>query len=423
MNSYSQSAIRKDLRYRKIPFLISTMLFLTPLGFYVGDWQINIVDSVVNDRSYSHNTTVPLLPLVLFLVYLLRMRIKGGVALEDILLISTYMWLCIAYSVSYIGGKSPSTLALIDNLTYVLPYLIGRSINWNTFLYLRHALLYSVVLCVAVLYVLTLFKSGGLSERIYSVYRSVNEYRNYIPVVLYSVVFILLSGMVGSLSKKQKLVCTVSLALFVVVSWSRTGILFGTLLLLFGFKKYFGVRVHGVLFALFVLIVAIVFLFQSGLYLVFADTVIGSRLIATGEVLDGDVRRLRYMQEGIERLFSSPLFGDAYVASLYYSPQGELYSEPRMFTPHNQLLEIGVRAGLVPMILFVWLMVIFATRMFKYSGPVGLIGLLAFCSLLSGFGQNVLTNYSGYFLWFIFGVGVSTRPRIKKNQRSRKVVL
>jgi O-antigen ligase len=135
-------------------------------------------------------------------------------------------------------------------------------------------------------------------------------------------------------------------------------------------------------------------------------------LEAAGAADESLVVRLFSLTLALETIATNPIAGTMYVASL----EDDAFVERRIPNPHNQYLAYAVRGGLVALLLFVVILVLWQRRMFALarrgataatrSAAGGLAVTFLGVSLISNmFQDNFVQPYSACLLWFLLGVG------------------
>ncbi len=107
------------------------------------------------------------------------------------------------------------------------------------------------------------------------------------------------------------------------------------------------------------------------------------------------------------------------VAGLMYVARSEdLRGIRHIANPHNQYLTYGIRGGIMSLLVFVWIVVVFLRRLWRTlrcpssdlvrTLAVGLFSVfLGVCLVSNVFQDNFTQPYSGFLLWLLMGVGES----------------
>jgi len=123
------------------------------------------------------------------------------------------------------------------------------------------------------------------------------------------------------------------------------------------------------------------------------------------------IERQFNMSLAVETISRNPLIGQAYVTG------GEnALNQRTIANPHNQYLTYAVRGGIISMLVYVWILVLFLKRIFlllvKASTAlmrtfgIALFSVFLGVSLVSNMLQDNFTQpYSGFLLCFLMGVG------------------
>lgn len=122
------------------------------------------------------------------------------------------------------------------------------------------------------------------------------------------------------------------------------------------------------------------------------------------------VERLLNMSLAIDTILHNPLIGQAYVTV------ENILDQRVVANPHNQYLTYAVRGGVLSLLLYLWILVLFLRRLFRLrkSGSTPLVKVLSTALLSVFLGVALVSNmlqdnftqpYSGFLLFFLMGVG------------------
>lgn len=120
--------------------------------------------------------------------------------------------------------------------------------------------------------------------------------------------------------------------------------------------------------------------------------------------------RLNNVRLAIRDIVTNPVTGRAYVPGIVDSQGGR-----HIANPHNQYLTYAVRAGLVPLLIFLWILFLVHKRLYLLvrdsASPtvamlaIGLLSVFVGVAAVSNlFQDNFIQPYSALLLWFLMGV-------------------
>ncbi len=419
-------------------------LSVVPVAIYLETRQLNISNFLFGPDifklryvsiSLSH-AALALAALVLLPAFFLR-EITRLHATDYVLL-----FIGMAMTASLIAGAGSgedgqvSYLAYLKSILFLPAYFIGRSVPP---LMLPRLLL--VVIFANLVFLLSLLVYG-LSSGAYNptsplaytrtISASIFEFRNLYPAIAYaSLLLCLLFYRYYGRPVRVFLWLNILLVLWLLsIAWSRSAVLILVQSLVFtGFASLvLQPRLEKLVLTLTLILLAalaigLIFLIPEA-YLPHISIL--SRLDEGTQ--SGTDNRFEYMRLGIAKILENPLFGERFIPTFHTSPSGEIYDNPRLFTPHNQYLDFGLRGGLLAMLAIILFHLLFPWRIlyaaYKEKEPFirsFLIFIFAFAAalILGNFGQNYfIQSASAFFIWFFFGIAVTcTDSKMALNQR------
>jgi O-antigen ligase len=120
--------------------------------------------------------------------------------------------------------------------------------------------------------------------------------------------------------------------------------------------------------------------------------------------------RVRQLSFGLEVLLQNPIAGQMYMAQDMGGGLREITN------PHNQYVTYAVRGGVISLLVYLWILVVFLQRLWRLArnAPTplmrtlgkGLFSVFLGVALISNMLQDNFTQpYSGFLLFFLMGVG------------------
>ena len=89
------------------------------------------------------------------------------------------------------------------------------------------------------------------------------------------------------------------------------------------------------------------------------EGVLGQRSQNASDLAIADGTRIDVANGALNRLLSSPLFGDTFIPSTHFTAGGKLTAQPILYPSHNQYLDVGLRAGVAAIIIVLGILVVF----------------------------------------------------------------
>ncbi|MFK7769248.1 MAG: O-antigen ligase family protein [Mariniblastus sp.] len=205
---------------------------------------------------------------------------------------------------------------------------------------------------------------GNLIKDIQKLSMVLPQFRNYFPFTLaLSFAFVLF---VGQSFRNKQLYWGAILAhvAFMIINWSRTGWVMFLVVVMFRNKKpSFGIVLLACAGTLFVLSQ----MGDTSDDSLFQKTVIAKRVGNVKGRQQGDGNRAHYAMEAITFIGESPIVGRMFVPERAETSGGKAFAVPKLYLPHNQFLDFGLKGGLVGMLSFVALLGISFVRANRYK--------------------------------------------------------
>lgn len=268
----------------------------------------------------------------------------------------------------------------------------------------------------------------------------ISKFKRYYPTILSVVSTLYLSKGIFARIQPSARLFNVGVSLFIGLTipfiWSRSAVattLLGWVMLAFSglLKKRISRKALHFSFVILGLVITLM------LVLLTSDTKVSHRFRAMfeheNEIASSDMRRLGANIKGIQDGVLQPL-GNMYIPKMQYTVGGFPYAFPRIGMPENAYLDYAIKAGPIPLILFLGIFVkILLMNQALLNLPLGINiqenarwvyhGLWASFIALgfwSNFTQlNFTEPYTAFFFWFLFGALVvfyqSTKSLKNKN--------
>ena len=250
---------------------------------------------------------------------------------------------------------------------------------------------------------------GNLIKDIQKLSMVLPQFRNYFPFTLaLSFAFLLF---VGQAYRNKQLYWAVLLAhvAFMIINWSRTGWVMFLVVVLFRNKKpSFGIVLLGCIGTLFVLSQ----LGNTSDDSLFQKTVIAKRVGNVQGRQQGDGNRMQYAKEALAFIGESPVVGRMFIPERAETSGGKTFVVPKLYLPHNQFLDFGLKGGLVGMISFAALLGISFLRVRRYKprvSPDQQLLFQAWSAILVFAALGCLTQlyftqaFTACVMWFLLG--------------------
>ena len=398
---------------------IITKLFLgsliVPIGLILPSLELNVTSALMGslDTSQMHRTMIPVALLMVLLVGLKKLNtLVIPTSSIDIAIYFIFLLLTTSHVLNLHRGSS--TLLYFDHMVFLLFYLIGYNIILDESF--KKTVLIASIISIAIYLTLIILSPGEIYSKVYATGTLISEYRNLVPIIIYTVgyLFLFQGGFEGD--RLNKFVA-LSIFIFILLSWSRTGVVF--VLLLFIIPVIIGRRSvgFGLFFMIFMLVVV---LFHKSIINFLSDYVdsflILRRFLSSGE--EGDQNRITLLLDGWELLLNNPSTGMGFVSEMKArGVDGSAIA--RTFSPHNQFVDFGIKTGFLGFISLILmnmcLSYVFLQSRIEFVSKFGIVWLAV---LAACFTQNLLFNYSGYFLWTIAGVCIRQIALAKQQNRS-----
>lgn len=250
---------------------------------------------------------------------------------------------------------------------------------------------------------------GNLIKDVQKLSMVLPQFRNYFPFTLaLSFAFVLF---VGQTYQNRKLYWAVLLAhvAFMIINWSRTGwVMFLVVVLFRNRKPSYGVVLLGCIGTLFVLSQ----MSSTGEDNIFQKTLIAKRVGNVQGRQHGDGNRLQYATEALTFIAESPLVGRMFIPERAETSGGKAFAVPKLFLPHNQFLDFGLKGGLVGLLSFTAALVFSFLRVRRYRHHATLDQQLMFqawSAILVFAALGCLTQlyftqaFTACVMWFLLG--------------------